>query len=68
MTKVMCGKLDCEFLGDGYICQRDEILIECNFNGKEVDYANCSSFQEDQRWTSFVNALQERVEKGEKVI
>lgn len=68
MTKVMCGKLDCEFLGDSYICQKQEIMLGCFLQDVPVDYINCTSYKPDRRWETLVKTLQEQVDKGENVI
>lgn len=69
MTKVMCGKIDCEFLGDGYICQKNKIMLGCNvIKGSNDEYSNCLNFKEDKQWDVFVQTLQECIDNGEAVI
>lgn len=69
MTKVICNRLDCEFLGDGYICQKNEIMLRTDYSSiSDNKCVNCSDYKEDEHWTIFVNTLQEQVDKGDKVI
>lgn len=67
MTKLVCGKIDCKYLGENYVCQKEKVRMLYCFN-KDKEYLSCKSFQEEPNWKEYVQGIQEKVNKGEAVI
>lgn len=67
MTKIICEKINCQYLGEGYVCQLNKVKMRCCYDDKKEIF-KCSNYKEDNEWNECVNTIQKKLDEEEVVI
>lgn len=67
MTKLICANIDCQYLGENYVCKLNKVKMVCHCN-RDKETLQCSNYKKDYKWQECVRAIQRKVDKGEVVI